>query len=261
MKRLNWLLSLGLCALLLAIPALADEDDPGDEEKPKKVKREKKPKAPKEEKSRLRGEYAMMVSVLKLDEAAQAKIEEQVAANQAALKAWDEQHGQAYKDKRKAAKEAQDKEEKKRLMEEADQLRAERNALAEAGREKVMDLLTEEQKKTWEGFVLWRGMARRYRKADLTDEQKDAAVALCVEAAPTLPSADDAEKRTERKEALDKLGEKINGLLTPEQVEAMSKPKADKGEGGEEKPRKERKHKDKDEKHEEEDADMEGDVE
>jgi len=242
MKRLGWLLSLGLCVALLTALAPAEEDEPGAPEKERKVKKERKHKEAKD-KSRLRGEYAMMARVLKLADAAKATLGEQITANQAALKAWDEQHGQEYKDKRKAAKEAEDKEEKKRLTEEANQLRGERAKLAEEGKARIMALLTEEQKKTWAGFVLWRSMARRYGRANLTDEQKDAAMALCVEAAPTMPDARDREKRGERKEALEKLHAEIGKLLTPEQVEAMSKPKAEKGEGGDRKPGKERKGK------------------
>jgi len=227
-----------LAVLLLAAPALSEEQT-GETKKPRK-------KRPPKAKAGLRGEYAMMVNVLKLDEETKKKFEEAVTAGNAAMKAWRQGDGAKLKEVSaayRAARKAKDQDKIKELRPQFNALITARTKLMADNKAKIMALLNDEQKVVWAGFVLRRTVMRRYRAAKLTEDQIAQLQKLCEEKAQTIPDATDREKRKERATALKALYAEIEEkILTDEQKEAMkkaqptrkrkaAKPKAGQGEG------------------------------
>ena len=211
MRRYGWLLG-ALAALLLAAPvALAEEAG----EQPAKKKRAKKKRGPRE-KARLRGEYGMMVSVLKLDEETKAKFEAAVKAGQQALQDWQKGDGAKWKELNTAMREARknkDKEKMTALGAQLKELNAARAKIMGDNTAKLMELLNDEQKAVWAGFVLRRSLMGRLRRLKLTEDQVAQLQKLCEEKAKTIPAAADRKNAKARREGLNKLyaevGEKI----------------------------------------------------
>jgi hypothetical protein len=229
MKRLGWLLSV-LAGLLVVSAAVAEEDMPAGAEEPKPAKKRpaKAGKKHRKERSMLRGHYGMMAKVLEMTDEQKKNLEAQVVANHKAEKEWTEASAARKKDlheKLAAAKKAKNAEEIKKLSQEQKALRDERNALREANEAKIMALLTDAQKVKWQGWLLWRGVQRRYRKLKLDEKQTEQMKQICEAEARTMPSADvkTREGRKARAEAVKKLQDKLDKVLTAEQLEEMKK--------------------------------------
>lgn len=224
-------LVLGLAlALLVAGPVLAQEESA-----------EKPAKAEKAEKSALRGEYAIMASVCQMTDAQKAELEVAVKAKSDAVAAWEDANRAKIEDLKKQqadAKEKGDKEARKRVGDEMKALKEQLSALEAEHGAKIAAILTPEQCQAWEGFKIYRGLMRRYGKAELDDAQKTRVREMANEAAKKMLAVEGAGKEAE--EAKNKIEQELkasveNDVLTAEQKEKM-KPvaKEPKGKAGEE---------------------------
>jgi len=193
--------------------------------------RERKQRARKPRRQHMRkpaDDFAMMATVLKLEGEAKQKLDAQIAAGAEALKEWEQGDGAKLKELMKAqreARKAKDAEKAKQLAAEMKPLRAAKTKLAADNKAKVMALLTDEQKAGWAGYKLRKDLQmRHFRRVKLSDEQAEQMQALCVEAAKTLPPANDPKQRKARADALKKLSADISEkVLTAEQREQMAK--------------------------------------
>ena len=217
-------LVLGLAlALLVAGPVLAQEEGA-----------EKPAKAEKAEKSALRGEYAIMASECQLTDVQKAELEAALKAKSDAVAAWEEANRAKIEDLKKQmadAKEKGDKEARKRAGDEMKALKEQLSALEAEHGAKIAAILTPEQNQAWEGFKLYRGLMRRYAKAELDEGQKAKVRALANEAAKKMLAVEGAGKEAE--EAKDKIEKDLkasveNDVLTAEQKEKLNAPKAPK---------------------------------
>ena len=212
----GWLLGLAAAAALAA-PVLA-EDEGGEEAAPAE--------APAKAASALRGEYALMASECGLDDAQKAALEAAVVAKEEALKGGKEK-ADALKKDLAAAKEAGDEEAVKRLGEEMKALKEELGALQTEHRARILACLTPEQRETWEGFIVYRNLMRRYAKAELDDAQKTQVRAMANEAAKEAMAVQGEEK--EARKAKEEIGQRLvtrieAEVLTVEQKEKMHPP-------------------------------------
>jgi|GEM_PF-1098734 len=245
MKNAKWWLCGLLAAVILLSPALvlAEEAEGEKPAKPKKEKAEKKPKAEKGEKAEkpakekkapeLRGQYAMMVSELNLNDEQKAKLTEAVKAKTEALAEWKKTNGQKMKELGAQMKEATEKDKKAELKKQMDELGAQQKALAEKHDAAIRNVLTEEQKARWAGFMTYQQAMRLFRKVELTDEQKAKVKEICTKHADAYQKAAD---RKAKAEAMNQIKTEVSEtVLTAEQKEAISKPKekAPKADGGE----------------------------
>jgi Spy/CpxP family protein refolding chaperone len=225
-------LVLGLAlALLVAGPVLAQEEGA---EEPAKAK--------KAEKRTLRGEYAIMAGECEMTDAQKAELEAALKAKSDALAA----NKTKLEDLRKQqadAKEQGDKEAQKRVGDEMKALKEQLSALEAEHNAKIATVLTPEQCQAWEGFKLYRGLMRRYNKAELDEGQKAKVRGLANEAAKKMLAVAGAGK--EAKDAKSQIEQELkasveNDVLTAEQKEkikpAAKEPKEKAGEEGGEKP-------------------------
>lgn len=220
MKRSALWMSALISLALLCSPALAGrEAGGGGKAKKARAKKERPAK-----KQALRGEYGMMASVLKMDEAQAAKLNEAVQKYQEAVKAWDASaSGQKYKELNAAAKKARedkDKEKSKSIAQDMKSVRKERDELEAAEKAKIMDVLTPEQRTQWAGFTLYRGTIGRYKKLNLTEEQDAKIRAICTDAAKDMPDKSD---RKAAGAARKRLAEDVEKVLTADQLEELKK--------------------------------------
>ncbi len=163
MRYARWM----LCAVVVAAMAAPSLLFGQDNEAPKNVPPPKKPaRAPKKKPARMRGEYAPMAKEVSLTAEQQAKVRQAVEAAKTEREAWEKENGPKVKE----------------LREQLNKLYAQRNALRAERREALMAILTPEQQVKWKGFVLYRSMMGRFRRAKLTDEQAQSVRTLCGEA-------------------------------------------------------------------------------
>ena len=184
----------------------------------------KKPKGEAKDKSALKGEYAIVASELKLSDEKKAEFAKAVAEMNAARAEWTKANAAKLEELNKAAKaakEAKDKEKAKELQKQLNELRASQEKATAEAQAKVRAVLTPEQQAQWQAFTVYRGLLGRYRKAELTDEQKEKVKALAAEASKQLSAATDAKAAGALKKDLD---QKVAALLKPEQVEKMKAP-------------------------------------
>ena len=220
MKRYRLLLN-GLVVLLFAwAPALAQKAaDPPKKEKDPAAKKAPKPKRPRKPKSGLRGYYAQIASVCKLTP-------EQVAKFKEALKPYFEAQ-KANKEKmaslRKSAGEARKAKEKDKAAQLSKELKALTDSLT-ALRAKAMDVLTPEQKVTWEGQLLYNSAMGRFKKTGIDEAQQKKIRALCVAKAKEAFDATDRKAKSAVRNALAK--QVYETILTPEQQAKAKKPGA-----------------------------------
>lgn len=233
----------------------AEEGDTPRVEKKKeaKEKKAKKDRGPKEGKARkekkpasiIRGEYAIMVSVLKFDEAQQAKLTQALQTEKQAQADWNKANKAKMDELKKAAKdakEAKDEAAGKKAREELKALETERKKISADREQAVAAILNETQKHEWAKFTYYRKQSGRFGRVNpkLDDAQKDKIRALCDQAMKDLAGATD----DKAKKAIEsKLREQIKEtVLTAEQRESMAKrggkEKADKADKAP-KPRKE----------------------
>jgi len=207
----GWLLGLAAAAALAA-PALAVEEVAGE--------------APAKAEITLRGEYAIMANECGLDDAQKEALATALTAKDEAMKAGREKAGALKKDLA-AAKEAGDEEAVKRLGEEMKALKEELGALQTEHRARILACLTPEQRETWEGFIVYRNLMRRYAKAELDDAQKTQVRAMANEAAKEAMAVQGEEK--EARKAKEEIGQRLvtrieAEVLTVEQKEKMHPP-------------------------------------
>lgn len=189
-----------------------DADKPKKKAKPARVKkpRVKKPKSP------FRGEYAIMASELKLTEEQKTKMAGILKAQAENKKAMAE----ASKPLRTAmmeAKKAKNKEKAKELAAKLKELRGD----PKADKAKIMAILTPEQKTSWSQFNVYRSACRRFGRAKLTDDQKQAIKNMCAKSDVKITGDRKADAA-----ALKTLSDKIaSDVLTDAQRESI-KPKA-----------------------------------
>lgn len=231
-KMSKWLLCVLMALTLTAGSALAE-----DAAKPKKKKPARAKKArPKKAKSGLRGEYAIMVSVLKLTDDQKAKLIEIVKAQGEAKKALAEKSAPLRKEMAEAKK-AGDKAKGKEIAAKLKELRGDRKA----SRAEIQAILTDEQKTAWAAFNVYRNACRKFAKCKLTDDQKKAIRDLCTKGDVKLTGDKKADNA-----AIKALTDKISAdILTDEQRKAMvPKPKVKKDKpAGDKKPRDRKKKK------------------
>jgi Spy/CpxP family protein refolding chaperone len=185
--------------------------------------REKKQR-PEKVKSVLRGEHAEMVKELQLSAEQQTQLEQAVTANQAAMKAWYEgENGQKLRELGAQMKQAKgDKEKQAALRKEIQPLNASRAELSKQAHDRVMAVLTPEQQQRWAGCQLYRGLARRYKKYDLTDQQASAIRTACDAAAPQIGQLKEGDRKA-KGEILKQLQQNVNEqIITDEQRQKMA---------------------------------------
>jgi Spy/CpxP family protein refolding chaperone len=210
-------LVLGLLAADLAVAAK------GDGGRERKAAREKRDKG----KSGLRGEYAILASECNLTADQQAQLKAKVQARNQAMAEWQQAHGAKaaeLKKAMKAAKEAGNKEEMKRLGQEMKALSAERRQMDEKSMADIYAILTPEQQTTWAGFRLYRRAMAWCRKADLTEDQQATIRKMADAKAKALVSA--ADEKAERQVATALRKEIEQSVLSAEQRDALGRKQA-----------------------------------
>jgi len=213
-------------------------------EKPKKVESAEKGEKPDKAKtSGLKGEYGIMASVLGLDEAQKAKLQEALEANRAAEKQWKDDNGAKAEELSKAAAGARtafDKEKAKKIAGEIKAIKESHGKLEEANKARVMAVLTDEQKTRYAAFKLERQVLQRFgKKIELTEDQQKQMKNLCAEAVKARPAGEDPKAATGADKKL--MSEIEQKVLTDAQREALKKPvekpakgdKVEKATGGE----------------------------
>jgi len=218
-KMYKWLLCVVMALTFTAGAALAqDADKPKKKKKPARVKkaRVRKPK------SLIRGEYAIMASELKLTDEQKTKLVEIIKTQGEAKKALSEKAAPIKKELAEAKK-AKDKDKMKELGAKLKELRGD----PKADKAAIMALLSDEQKTAWAGFNLYRNACRKFGRAKLTDDQKQAIREICTKSGIKTTGDRKADNA-----ALKNLIEKISTeVLTDAQREALvkkPKPKKDK---------------------------------
>ncbi len=221
MKRLTWwmvpLAGTLVIGLLTADLAVAAKGEDGRE---KEATREKGGKA----KSGLRGEYAILVSECNLTPDQQAQLKAKVEARKQALAEWQQAHGAKaaeLKQAMKAAKEAGNKEEMKRLGQEMKALSAERRQVHEKTMADIYAILTSEQKTTWAGFRLYRRAMAWFRRADLTEAQQSTIRKMADARAKDVSGA--ADEKGRRQVAMTLRKEIEQSVLSAEQRETLGR--------------------------------------
>jgi len=191
MKKITWF-ACGLAVVLLAWGPAPAQDGQANA-KPEKAKRAEK--ARKAKPSALRGEYGIMAGVLKFDDAQKARLIEVLEANKAAERQWAESvEGKKMQELSKAYAEARkgdDKEKAKALAKQLKALKESRAKLAEAGKARILAVLTDEQKTLWAAFNLNRRAMMRYKKLKLTEDQLKQIKELCDKAVKNAPAGGD----------------------------------------------------------------------
>jgi len=182
MKRFGWVLS-GVAVLMLAVAAPAAKKDEG----ARKGKPDKKAKGEKPDKGKAGGggtSLAAMAKVLNLSEDQKAALKEKAAESKKAMAAWGKgEQGQKFKElmtQLKAAKQAKQTEDVKKLTAEAKELsKARQQAIADA-KASVLDVLTDEQKAQWEAHLLSEQVLRGLKSCHLTAEQEAQVREICA---------------------------------------------------------------------------------
>jgi hypothetical protein len=218
MRKATWLvLTLAMLALVGAPAILAEEAKPNAEGKARAAAKEE---AEGKEKpaSALKGEYAIMAGELKLTPEQQADVAAKVTARDEARAAWRKDNSakfEAAQEALKKARESGDKDAAKKAGDEIKALNEAREKILADAADAIRAILTPEQRQAWDGFSLYRQVMARYRKADLTEDQRKKARELS-NAAGKIMAADKT-----KSEILESVEKDIDALLTPAQKEAM----------------------------------------
>ncbi|MFO8013437.1 MAG: hypothetical protein R6X20_09045 [Phycisphaerae bacterium] len=221
MKRLTWCVVPLVATLVLGLVgadlALAAKGEGGGRAKRAREKGEKS-------RSGLRGEYAILASECNLTADQQAQLKAKIQARNQALAEWQQAHGDKaaeLKKAMKAAKEAGNKEEMKRLGQELKALSAARRQVDEKTMADIYAILTSEQKTTWAGFRLYRRAMAWCRRADLTEAQQATIRKMADARAKEMTGA--ADEKAERQIAGALRKEIEQSVLSAEQREALGR--------------------------------------
>lgn len=179
--------------------------------------------------AKLSGYYGIMAKEAELSEEDKAKLAPIVEARTKALADWDAQNGAKMEEanKRRAeAKAAGKKEEADKARAEYNQLRGAKQALEEEHDAKIQGALTPEQQVKWQRGGLYQGVMRKYKAAELTEDQKAKAKDLCQAAAQDIQKLPNKSK-----EAVTPIKDKLNKdieaqVLTDAQRATLAQPKA-----------------------------------
>jgi hypothetical protein len=211
-----------VASLFLQAPAAHAQGD----EKPKTPAGEK---APAKAKAGLQGYYAIISKELGLSDEQKKKLEEIVAARDAALKTWDDANASKVTELTAAqakAKEAKDTEAARKAASDLRAARRPRTAIEDDYRKQWQALLTADQATHLRGYNLYTGVATRFAKADLTDEQKGKVKTLALEAGKTTTPG---MKPAELAKVRDDLAGKVEkDILTQTQRDTLAKLDAEK---------------------------------
>ncbi|MEX0776153.1 MAG: hypothetical protein WD042_10640 [Phycisphaeraceae bacterium] len=230
----QWMLRglwLAAVAAILASPLTARAEEAPDARQAKEAKEPKQAKDAKDanakgeaRKPRLMGAYAIMVKELKLSDDQEAKMLAIVAERDAKLKAWQDAHQAELDAAEQAVAQAnkgEDKEAQKKANDQLKALRAQRAQISEDVGSAITALLTPEQLAHWRGYSLWTGMMGHFKKAELTDEQKEKAKAIALTYGQQLRDVKEGDRKaanTIRDKAWMQVRDEV---LTPEQREKM----------------------------------------
>ena len=222
-KVSKWLLCVLVAFAFTAGSVLAAKD--GAKPQKDKLAREKKDQT-KKGKSALRGEYAIMVSELKLTDEQKTKLIEIVKAKKALA-----EKTAPIKKEMAEAKKAGNKDKYKELRAKLKELGGD----PKAAQAKITAILTDEQKVDWAKFRLYRRACAKFRKAKFTDDQKKAVRDMCAKSGVKATGDKKADAQA-FKGLTDKIAAEI---LTDEQRTAVApkpKEKKERLEGGKKKP-------------------------
>ena len=213
MKIFKWLLCVVMALTLTAGSALAVDGD-----KPKKKKRPggARKARPKKPRNLLRGEYGIMASEVKLTDEQKTKLIEVIKTQNEAKKALAEKAAPIKKELAEARK-AKDKDKIKELSAKLKALRGD----SKANKAAIMAILSDAQKADWDSFTIYRNVCRKFGRAKLTDDQKQAIRGMCNKADIKTTGDKKADNAV-----LKGLTAKISAdVLTDAQREAMTKPR------------------------------------
>lgn len=235
MKRIVWLL-----VLVVAMTAVSS---------PLQAAKEKKAKRGKRAKSGLRGEYAVMASVLKFTDAQKTQLAEKLKVCAAEAKAWSEANADKLAEIKKQQAEARknkDKDAMRKIAADSKALRAQGAAIKAKSIAAARAILTPAQKQQWAGFTVYRSIMRRFKRVGLTEDQDRKVRELCNAKAKDIPADD---KKAAGRAYRELSAAITDSILTPEQkakltAKAPRKPRDKKAPGDDKnKPRRGRKDK------------------
>ncbi len=245
MSLSKWLVpAVLLASLTLPVAALRAEEAAPAGEKPAKKKVEKAEKPAEVKKPALPFYYRNMATELELSEAQVADLQAKLDAVKAAEKAYQTEHGAELEAAKKATTEAKagkDETAIKTAKEAETKLLKQRDAALAEPRAAVMTVLTPAQAAKWKCYNMWTGALGSFKKAELTDEQKQKAKEVCYTYCGQVEQlkADDEpamkEIRTAAKKRINDevLTDEQRQLMTPEKpkkepkVEKTEKPKTE----------------------------------
>jgi Spy/CpxP family protein refolding chaperone len=169
-----------------------------------------------------------LVRECKLTAKQQTAVKDKIKARDVVLAKWDKANAEKVTAAEAASKEARsggDAEKKKQAFA---AVRALKTARQEAGAETtaaVLTVLTPEQKIAWGGYELYKSLAGRYRRAELTEAQQAQVRTACGFAAKDIAAIDpdDSKAKKTKNAVTQKLQWAINALvLNDEQRKAMA---------------------------------------
>ncbi len=165
-----------------------------------------------------------LVRECKLSEKDQVAVKEKIAARDAVLAKWDKDNAekvQAAEAAAKAARSGEDADAKTKAAAATRELKKARTETAATATEAVLTALTDEQKAVWSEYQLYQSTVGRYRRAELTDEQKAKIKTACTVAAKELAESEGEKKAARTIQG--KLRWAIDVLvLTPDQRKTMT---------------------------------------
>ena len=178
-----------------------------------------------------------LVRECRLGEDQQAEVRTKIKARDEILAKWDNENAERMQAAETAAKDARaanDADKKKEASRTLRELRTEREESAGDAGAAVLKVLTPEQKAAWQGYLLYQSTAKRYRRAELNEEQSKKIRAACEVAAKELGEVDQDSKPGKAQRAInEKLRWAIDiFVLTGEQREALGRKPSRKGRKG-----------------------------
>ncbi|MHC4200361.1 MAG: hypothetical protein ACYSU0_10240 [Planctomycetota bacterium] len=172
-----------------------------------------------------------------LSEDQQADVRAKIKARDEILAKWDTENAekmQAAETAAQDAKDAGDADKRKEASRTLRDLRTEREESAGDAGAEILKVLTPEQKAAWQGYLLYQSTVKRYRRAELDEEQQKKIRDACDVAAKELGEVDqDAKPGKAQKAISEKLRWAIDVfVLTGDQREALTRKPARKGKKG-----------------------------